>query len=824
VPPLQDTCMKKFRTNTNLLTRLLILIGTLALLASSLTAQQKQRPVPPKKPSASRAAEPVPTFDSLFAAESYRVYGEVRGVGGLIRSSAVNDLLDPLIKLGGPPKEFKTAIKWLNAHADVLAGSRMLVAAWPARPKLPTVLIAIEFSSVEEAQKFEPELRGFIPTLLPTPTPTPTSSPSASADQSKPNAAISSATPTQGEPTPPPYQIRQAGSLILMSDQPFAFRDLAPRGSKSLAEDQNFAMARNRFASEAIFIYVDVKSIEKEDRDRQQKAEAEAKERMESEAANSVKPDEAPAEADVEDPPPPEMVSATAAPPVSGEAVPAGSPQVTSEANESQSSNAATLSGPVAQGPAPIDPFTSLYGLMFGGQPKWPEAVGAAIAFEGDSYVVRTLIVNGAETKNNAIPFVPQFVSGPPLVPASPGVFPADVDLFVAVSLDYDQIYQGMLKTFADNEEASRRFGGRRVTATAPAADRPPESPFAVYEKQLGIKIKDDLLPLLGNEIALAMPRKTTNASAPAEKSKPAGPLADDGQGKTVSSDPNPIIAIAVKDREGVKRLIPKIIDSLGMKGASLLAQTEKRGETEITSYAGAFAYAFIGDFLVLSPDPSSTRHVADFFLEHQTLSSDSHFRNSTRWQPRQLVGQFYLGPELLERYYPLNGNPGTPVNEKMRDFLSQMNPVLDPVTYALSNDGSGPFHELHIPKSLLMLMTAGVSSEAQQSPLLMNESIAKSLLRTVVSAEATFQSTKGDGRYGSLEELLSEGLVSKDLVDKYGYKIEMIVSPNKFEATAIPLEYGKTGRLSYFVDETGVLRGGDHGGGAATISDKPIE
>ena len=44
-------------------------------------------------------------------------------MGGLVRSSAVNDLLDPVMKLGGPPKEFKTLVRWLNEHAEVLAGS-----------------------------------------------------------------------------------------------------------------------------------------------------------------------------------------------------------------------------------------------------------------------------------------------------------------------------------------------------------------------------------------------------------------------------------------------------------------------------------------------------------------------------------------------------------------------------------------------------------------------------------------------------------------------------------------------------------------------------
>ena len=61
-------------------------------------------------------------------------------------------------------------------------------------------------------------------------------------------------------------------------------------------------------------------------------------------------------------------------------------------------------------------------------------------------------------------------------------------------------------------------------------------------------------------------------------------------------------------------------------------------------------------------------------------------------------------------------------------------------------------------------------------------------------------------------------------MFNKNGYKVEVNVMSNKFEATATPIEYGKTGRLSYFVDETGVLRAGDHAGGAATISDKPID
>src|SRR6266850_4354727 len=150
------------------------------------------------------------------------------------------------------------------------------------------------------------------------------------------------------------------------------------------------------------------------------------------------------------------------------------------------------------------------------------------------------------------------------------------------------------------------------------------------------------------------------------------------------AADPTPVIAISVKDREAVARMIPKIIEAFGLKGANFFAQTEKRDGAEITSYGDIFAYAFVGDFLVVSADTLATRRAVDAYLNHETLSSNSHFRNFTRWQPRQVLGQVYVAPSLVELYGP--GTGGVFVNEKMSEFLSHMNPAIDPLTYALSN------------------------------------------------------------------------------------------------------------------------------------------
>jgi hypothetical protein len=375
-----------------------------------------------------------------------------------------------------------------------------------------------------------------------------------------------------------------------------------------------------------------------------------------------------------------------------------------------------------------------------------------------------------------------------------------------------------MFKSITSQNEETRRRS--RLTIK----DNEPESPFAFYEKRLGIKIKDDLLPLLGNVVAFTISLKTLNAGTPQSSPVPEESEEDSKEKGPQPSGPGFVVAISIKDKEGVQRLIPKIVESLGFKGASFLAQTEKRDDTELVRYADLLSYAFIGNFLVISPDVAATRHVVDSYLNRQSLAANSHFRNFTRWQPQQVLGQIYVSPALMESYNSVAGDTASPFGIKMRDFMARISPIAEPVTYALSNEGMGPLHELHIPKNLLMLMFAGVSSEAGESPLLANEAVAKSVLQTVASAEATFQATKGQGSFGSLDELISEGLVNKDLMQNYGYKIEVTGSSNKFEVSAAPVEYGKTGKTSYFLDESLVLRGGDHGGGPATIADNPVQ
>ncbi len=71
-----------------------------------------------------------------------------------------------------------------------------------------------------------------------------------------------------------------------------------------MEEDQNFTTARNRFASESIFVFIDLKSIENEEKLQRQKWEKDEQKRAAAEAANPPKVEET-VEAELEHQPPP---------------------------------------------------------------------------------------------------------------------------------------------------------------------------------------------------------------------------------------------------------------------------------------------------------------------------------------------------------------------------------------------------------------------------------------------------------------------------------------------------------------------------------------
>lgn len=109
------------------------------------------------------------------------------------------------------------------------------------------------------------------------------------------------------------------------------------------------------------------------------------------------------------------------------------------------------------------------------------------------------------------------------------------------------------------------------------------------------------------------------------------------------------------------------------------------------------------------------------------------------------------------------------------------------------------------------------------------NEASSLVSLREIAEAEDTYYSVHQE--YGTLEQLAAAQLINPDLAVgiRNGYKFKINASTNAytkqpaFEAVAIPTDYSNSGRRSFYVDETWVIRAADARGAEATRFDPPL-
>jgi hypothetical protein len=109
--------------------------------------------------------------------------------------------------------------------------------------------------------------------------------------------------------------------------------------------------------------------------------------------------------------------------------------------------------------------------------------------------------------------------------------------------------------------------------------------------------------------------------------------------------------------------------------------------------------------------------------------------------------------------------------------------------------------------------------------------------MRTIHAAEATYQATTGRGSFGTFDELAAAQLINPELAAtgrRYGYKFKLDVGSSYaslredsaeagFHLVAVPQDYGSSGIRSFYIDETGVIRGEDMHGAEATALTPPV-
>ena len=104
------------------------------------------------------------------------------------------------------------------------------------------------------------------------------------------------------------------------------------------------------------------------------------------------------------------------------------------------------------------------------------------------------------------------------------------------------------------------------------------------------------------------------------------------------------------------------------------------------------------------------------------------------------------------------------------------------------------------------------------------SEAEANEWLQEILGAQLVY--FKAKQRYIALDELIKLGGVSPQLangaVSGYRFAVAPSQDGQSFVVTAVPVTYGRTGRLSFYADQTNLIRAEDKNGQPATASAKP--
>jgi hypothetical protein len=96
------------------------------------------------------------------------------------------------------------------------------------------------------------------------------------------------------------------------------------------------------------------------------------------------------------------------------------------------------------------------------------------------------------------------------------------------------------------------------------------------------------------------------------------------------------------------------------------------------------------------------------------------------------------------------------------------------------------------------------------------HQSDVEDLLKRLISMQLAY-TTQNKGLYGDLPGLIAMGLIAKEVADPIamGYKIHITVAADgkSYVAGAEPTRYGHSGKLSFWMDQTGLIKSLDNGG-----------
>ncbi|HWP42877.1 MAG TPA: hypothetical protein VNO14_06570, partial [Blastocatellia bacterium] len=213
---------------------------------------------------------------------------------------------------------------------------------------------------------------------------------------------------------------------------------------------------------------------------------------------------------------------------------------------------------------------------------------------------------------------------------------------------------------------------------------------LAALESSLGFSIKRDLIPTLGNEVAISLHgfsdlMRSKSSARPAAR-KPA---------------PRILFMLSVRDPLLFEKLFARLIAPRGRRVSRPFAQLSHRGAT--IRYNKDIAYTITGGFFIAGASASEIRRAIDARALNTSLASRPEFA-SAMGASRPVMMQAYLSPAVSGSL--LDSTKGTAAGAAKG--------ARSPLALTIMSDEDGFLMEMRVPTELAL---AGLASMAANRP-----------------------------------------------------------------------------------------------------------
>lgn len=331
---------------------------------------------------------------------------------------------------------------------------------------------------------------------------------------------------------------------------------------------------------------------------------------------------------------------------------------------------------------------------MLAGLNQMPYAIAMGGSMQSEEASLRALIISNQKVKGGFLSSI--FSAVHEGQPTAASLAASDTDLFVNVMIDWDKLYEGLQSLFDLFASAIANVGSENQSAAQVQQNVSGLEIMAGLDAKLGFSIRNDLLPTLGNEIAIAISGFDGFAKPPVRQAS---------SSRKQTSRSRLLLMIAVRNPVKFESYLAKLLN-LPNKTPVSFAQTPYRGA--MIKYRGNFAYAMAGGFFIAGGNVAEVRRALDARSSGLSLAASTDFRSAVG-PDRPVMLQAYLSSKV-------SGGLGNALSSGAEAKPLAMG-LRAPVGLVMTTNPDGTMMQIRMPSRMVLAALTSIMTPKSDVP-----------------------------------------------------------------------------------------------------------